>query len=102
MHRPDYQALTDMAATRAHIAEHPLGAWVCKVQNQLMAKNFQFVLDVQHGAHGRLLGQQVVECRNVADKQSAPSHSLRGDFRGKPVHKNEPRQGIRRPRRTPT
>jgi transcriptional regulator len=41
---------------RAHIAEYPLGAWVCMAQSQLMANHIPFVLDVQHGAHGRLLG----------------------------------------------
>jgi transcriptional regulator len=45
-----------MAAMRTQIAEHPLGAWVCMAQNQLMAIDIPFVLDVQHGGHGRLLG----------------------------------------------
>lgn len=56
MYKPKYHALTDVAAMRAHIAEYPLGAWVCMAQNQLMANHIPFVLDVQHGAHGRLLG----------------------------------------------
>lgn len=56
MYTPKYHALTDVAAMRTHIAEHPLGAWVCMAQNQLMANHIPFVLDVQHGVHGRLLG----------------------------------------------
>lgn len=56
MYTPKYHALTDIAAMRTHIAEHPLGAWVCMAYNQLMANHIPFVLDVQHGAHGRLLG----------------------------------------------
>lgn len=56
MYTPKYHALTDMAAMRTHIAEHPLGAWVCTAQSQLMANHIPFVLDVQHGANGRLLG----------------------------------------------
>lgn len=60
MHTPDDQALTDIAATRAHIAEHPLGAWVCKAQNQLMAKHIPFVLDVQHGDQGACRGSRTL------------------------------------------
>lgn len=56
MYTPKYHALTDVAAMRTHIAEHPLGAWVCMSQDQLMANHIPFVLDVQHGTHGRLLG----------------------------------------------
>jgi transcriptional regulator len=56
MYTPKYHALTDVAAMRAQIAEYPLGAWVCMAQSQLMANHIPFVLDVQHGAHGRLLG----------------------------------------------
>lgn len=56
MYTPKYHALTEVAAMRTHIAEHPLGAWVCMSQNQLMANHIPFMLDVQHGAHGRLLG----------------------------------------------
>ncbi len=56
MYTPKYHALTNVAAIRAHIAEYPLGAWVCMAQSQLMANHIPFVLDVQHGAHGRLLG----------------------------------------------
>jgi transcriptional regulator len=56
MYTPKYHALTNVAAMRAHIAEYPLGAWVCMAQSQLMANHIPFVLDVQHGAHGRLLG----------------------------------------------
>jgi transcriptional regulator len=56
MYTPKYHALTNVAAMRAHIAEYPLGAWVCMAKSQLMANHIPFVLDVQHGAHGRLLG----------------------------------------------
>jgi len=56
MYTPKYHALTDTAAMRTHIAEHPLGAWVCTAHSQLMANHIPFVLDVQHGGHGRLLG----------------------------------------------
>lgn len=56
MYTPKYHALTDIAAMHAHIAEHPLGAWVCTAQNQLMANHIPFVLDVQLGAYGRLQG----------------------------------------------
>lgn len=56
MYTPKYHALTNVATMRAHIAEYPLGAWVCMAQSQLMANHIPFVLDVQHGAHGRLLG----------------------------------------------
>lgn len=56
MYTPKYHALTDVAAMRTHIAEHPLGAWVCTAHNQLMANHIPFVWDAQHGGHGRLLG----------------------------------------------
>lgn len=56
MYTPKYHALTDVAAMRTHIAEHPLGAWVCTAYNQLMANHIPFVWDAQHGGHGRLLG----------------------------------------------
>lgn len=56
MYTPMYHALTDVTEMRAHIAEHPLGAWVCMAQSQLMANHIPFVWDAQHGAHGRLLG----------------------------------------------
>lgn len=56
MYTPKAHALTDVAAMHAHIAEHPLGSWVCNAQSQLIANHIPFVLDAQHGTHGRLLG----------------------------------------------
>jgi transcriptional regulator len=56
MYTPKYHALTDASRMHTHIAEHPLGAWVCTAHSQLIANHIPFVLDVQHGAHGRLLG----------------------------------------------
>lgn len=56
MYTPTYHALTNVATMHTHIAEHPLGAWVCAAQSQLIANHIPFVLDTQHGSHGRLLG----------------------------------------------
>lgn len=56
MYTPKYHTLTDILAMRTHIAEYPLGAWVCKAQNQLIANHIPFVWDVQKGTQGRLLG----------------------------------------------
>ena len=56
MYTPKYHALTDIATMHSHIAEHPLGAWVCTAKNQLVANHIPFVLDAQHGSNGRLLG----------------------------------------------
>lgn len=56
MYTPKYHALTDVATMHTHIAQHPLGAWVCAGQSQLIANHIPFVLDVQHGSQGRLLG----------------------------------------------
>ena len=55
MYTPRYHALIDTARMHDHIARHPLGAWVCKADEQL-ANHIPFVLDRDHGTHGRLLG----------------------------------------------
>lgn len=56
MYTPKYHALTDIGVMNAHIAEHPLGAWVCTAQNQLIANHIPFVLDTTCSDPGRLLG----------------------------------------------
>jgi transcriptional regulator len=56
MYTPRYHALTDTARMHDHIARHPLGAWVCTADEQLVANHIPFVLDRDHGTHGRLLG----------------------------------------------
>jgi transcriptional regulator len=56
MYTPKYHSLNDVETMRTHIAEHPLGAWVCNAQNQLIANHIPFVLEMQTGGHGRLLG----------------------------------------------
>lgn len=56
MYAPKYHALTNVVTMHNHIAEHPLGAWVCSSQSGLIANHIPFVLDAQYGPHGRLLG----------------------------------------------
>lgn len=56
MYTPKCQALTNVEAMQSHIAQHPLGSWVCTADSQLIANHILFVLDAQHGRHGRLLG----------------------------------------------
>jgi transcriptional regulator len=56
MYLPKYHALNDLAVMQSHIEQHPLGAWVCSADNQLIANHIPFVLDRQHGVHGRLMG----------------------------------------------
>ncbi len=55
MYTPAYHAFDDIEKMRAHMAEHPLGAWVCNARGQLIANHIPFVLDAKHGSHGRLL-----------------------------------------------
>lgn len=55
MYTPAYHAFKDIEKMRAHMAEHPLGAWVCNARGQLIANHIPFVLDAKHGSHGRLL-----------------------------------------------
>lgn len=55
MYTPAYHAFNDIEKMRAHIAAHPLGAWVCHAHGQLIANHIPFVLDAKHGSHGRLL-----------------------------------------------
>jgi len=56
MYTPKYHALTDTIAMQSHIEQYALGAWVCTSDSQLTANHIPFVLDRQHGPHGRLLG----------------------------------------------
>ncbi len=56
MYTPRYHALTDRATMHGHIAQHPLGAWVCNAGGQLLANHIPFVLDPHPGPNGRLLG----------------------------------------------
>lgn len=56
MYIPTYHALTDIETMQSHITQHPLGSWVCTNDSQLIANHIPFVLDRQHGKHGRLLG----------------------------------------------
>jgi len=56
MYTPTYHALTDIAQMHTHMAMHPLGSWVCTASGQLIANHIPFILDAQHGSHGRLLG----------------------------------------------
>lgn len=55
MYTPAYHAFNDIEKMRAHIAAHPLRAWVCHAHGQLIANHIPFVLDAKHGSHGRLL-----------------------------------------------
>ncbi len=56
MYLPKYHALTDTPAMQAHIAQHPLGAWVCWADSGLTANHVPFVLDRSRGPYGRLIG----------------------------------------------
>lgn len=56
MYVPKYHAMPERQALHAHIEQHPLGAWVCTVGDQLVANHIPFVLDREYGNHGRLLG----------------------------------------------
>jgi transcriptional regulator len=56
MYLPKYHALNDIASMQSHMEQHALGAWVCTADNRLIANHIPFVLDRQHGTHGRLLG----------------------------------------------
>lgn len=56
MYLPRYHALTDVDAMHAHIDQHALGAWVCTVEQRLEANHIPWVLERNHGPHGRLLG----------------------------------------------
>ena len=56
MYTPKYHALTDTSAMQSHIEQYALGAWVCTSDSRLTANHIPFVLDRQHGSHGRLLG----------------------------------------------
>jgi transcriptional regulator len=56
MYLPKYHALTDVGAMQMHIAQHPLGAWVCTADGGLVANHIPFFLDKSHGSLGRLLG----------------------------------------------
>ena len=55
MYTPAHHAFHDIKKMHGHIAEHPLGAWVCNAHSQLIANHIPFVLDAKHGSHGRLL-----------------------------------------------
>lgn len=56
MYTPKYHALTDIAEMQSHIDQYALGSWVCTAESRLVANHIPFVLDRQHGHHGRLLG----------------------------------------------
>lgn len=56
MYLPKYHALTDIRTMQEHIAQHPLGAWVCWADSGLTAHHLPFVLDRSRGPYGRLIG----------------------------------------------
>jgi transcriptional regulator len=56
MYTPKYHAFTDEPALQNHIANHPLGTWVCLADGGLVANHIPLLLDSAHGPHGRLIG----------------------------------------------
>jgi transcriptional regulator len=56
MYLPKHHALTDPGAMQAHIEKHPLGAWVCLSDGNLVANHIPFFLDRGSGSQGRLMG----------------------------------------------
>lgn len=56
MYVPKYHAMPERQALHAPSEQHPLGAWVCNVGDQLVANHIPFVLDREYGNHGHLLG----------------------------------------------
>ena len=56
MYIPKYHAFTDESALHTHIANHPLGTWVCLTDGSLVANHIPLLLDRAHGDHGRLIG----------------------------------------------
>ena len=56
MYIPKYHAFTDEPALHTHIADHPLGTWVCLADGNLVANHIPLLLDRAHGPHGRLIG----------------------------------------------
>lgn len=56
MYIPKYHAFTDEPALHTHIANHPLGTWVCLADGSLVANHIPLLLDRAHGPHGRLIG----------------------------------------------
>lgn len=56
MYLPPYHQFTDRDGLFALINAHRLGTWVCQGTNGLIANHLPFVLDLQQGPHGTLLG----------------------------------------------
>ena len=56
MYLPPYHQFTDRDGLFALINAHRLGTWVCQGANGLIANHLPFVLDLQQGPHGTLLG----------------------------------------------
>ena len=56
MYMPKYHALTDVGAMHTHIDHHPLGAWVCTLDNGLVANHIPFFLDKSCAPFGQLIG----------------------------------------------
>ncbi|MGJ7542343.1 FMN-binding negative transcriptional regulator [Variovorax sp. LT1R16] len=56
MYLPKYHQFTDQEAVLALIEAHPLGAWVCHNEGELIANHVPFILDRSRGPHGTLMG----------------------------------------------
>ncbi len=80
MYLPKYHQLTGHEAILSVIESHPLGAWVCHSEGELIANHVPFILDRSRGAHGTLMGH-VSRANSVwlALAPSAPSVVM---FRG--------------------
>lgn len=56
MYLPPYHRFTDRPAILSLIDAHPLGAWVCQGDGELIANHIPFLLDRTRGANGSLIG----------------------------------------------
>ena len=56
MYLPPCHRFPDDQALLALMADHPLGAWVCHCDGELVANHLPFVLDRSRGPHGTLVG----------------------------------------------
>lgn len=56
MYVSKHHQFTDQNALLALMQAHPLGAWVCQSEGQLIANHIPFLLDPHRGSHGTLIG----------------------------------------------
>jgi transcriptional regulator len=56
MYVPKHFEESDLATLHALIKAHPLGAWVIRNDDELVADHIPFLVDASRGAHGTLVG----------------------------------------------